>query len=214
MAGHSASSSFAFWNFLELKKKISRSLVGWIHGFRTRRYWFYYQCWWLPGKESAGNAGASGDTGWIHGLGRPSRAGNGNPLQYSCLENPMDRGAWRAAVHGVAESRTQLSDTACMSIITAISTVLILPLQEKQFSESKWLGQGHTAGGWQSQNWTVCLPVQHNFTAYSTAYPDHSISRLVKREESLGFRVKRAWFEFHHFCIFYEPLIHFSHLQN
>ena len=39
-----------------------------------------------------------------------SREGNGNPLQYSCLENPMDRGAWWAAVHGVAKSWTQLSD--------------------------------------------------------------------------------------------------------
>ena len=39
-----------------------------------------------------------------------SGEGNGNPLQYSCLENPMDRGAWEAAVHGVAKSRTQLSD--------------------------------------------------------------------------------------------------------
>ena len=39
-----------------------------------------------------------------------SREGNGTPLQYSCLENPMDRGAWRAAVHGVARSRTRLSD--------------------------------------------------------------------------------------------------------
>ena len=38
------------------------------------------------------------------------RGGNGTPLQYSCLENPMGRGAWKAAVHGVAESRTQLSD--------------------------------------------------------------------------------------------------------
>ena len=36
--------------------------------------------------------------------------GNGNPLQYSCLENPLDRGAWKAAVHGVAEGRTRLSD--------------------------------------------------------------------------------------------------------
>ena len=39
-----------------------------------------------------------------------SGEGNGTPLQYSCLENPMDRGAWRAAVHGVTKSRTQLSD--------------------------------------------------------------------------------------------------------
>ena len=38
------------------------------------------------------------------------REGNGNPLQYSCLENPRDRGAWQAAVHGIAKSRTQLSD--------------------------------------------------------------------------------------------------------
>ena len=39
---------------------------------------------------------------------------HGNPLQYSCLENPMDRGAWRATVHGVAKSRTQLSNLACI----------------------------------------------------------------------------------------------------
>ena len=43
-------------------------------------------------------------------LGCYSREGNGNPLQYSCLENPMDGGAWWAAVHGVAKSRAQLSD--------------------------------------------------------------------------------------------------------
>ena len=40
------------------------------------------------------------------GLGRSPREGNGNPLQYSCLENPMDRGAWQATVHGIAESDT------------------------------------------------------------------------------------------------------------
>ena len=51
-----------------------------------------------------------GDLGLIPGLGRCPGEGNGNPLQYYCLENPMDRGAWWAAVHGVAKSRTQLSD--------------------------------------------------------------------------------------------------------
>ena len=55
----------------------------------------------LPGYE--GNAG---DAGLITGSGRPSGGGNGNPLQYSCLENPMDRGAWQATVCGVAKSRT------------------------------------------------------------------------------------------------------------
>ena len=46
----------------------------------------------------------AGDVGLILGLGRSPGGGNGNPLQYSCLENPMDRGAWRAAVHGVERS--------------------------------------------------------------------------------------------------------------
>ena len=55
------------------------------------------------GKESACNAG---DPGLIPGSGRASGEGNGNPLQYSCLENPMDGGAWRATVHGIVESDT------------------------------------------------------------------------------------------------------------
>ena len=63
--------------------------------------------WWLSGKESACNAG---DLGWIPGSGRSPGGGPGNPLQYSCLENPMDRGAWWAAVHGVTKSQTRLSD--------------------------------------------------------------------------------------------------------
>ena len=57
--------------------------------------------------ESACNAR---DLTWIPGLGRSPGGGQGNSLQSSCLENPMDRGAWRAAVHGVAKSRTHLSD--------------------------------------------------------------------------------------------------------
>ena len=55
------------------------------------------------GKVSACNAG---DLGLIPGSGRSPGEGNGNPLQYSCLENPMDKGAWNATVHGVAKSRT------------------------------------------------------------------------------------------------------------
>ena len=59
------------------------------------------------GIESACNVG---DLGLIPGLGRSPAEGNGYPLQYPCLENSMDRGAWWAAPHGVAKSRTQLSD--------------------------------------------------------------------------------------------------------
>ena len=56
------------------------------------------------------SACSAGDPGSIPGLGRSPGEGNGNPLQYPCLENLMDRGAWWAAVHGVAKSRAQLSD--------------------------------------------------------------------------------------------------------
>ena len=58
-------------------------------------------------KESACNAG---DLGLIPGLGRSPGGGHGNPLQYSYLENPLNRRAWRATVHGVEKSWTQLSD--------------------------------------------------------------------------------------------------------
>ena len=58
-------------------------------------------------KVSAYNAG---DPDSIRGLGRSPGEGNGSPLQYFCLENPMDRGAWQATVHGVVKSRTRLSD--------------------------------------------------------------------------------------------------------
>ena len=63
--------------------------------------------WCSDGKASVHNVG---DPGLIPGSGRSSGEGYGNPLQYSCLENSMDGGGWWATVHGVANSRTQLSD--------------------------------------------------------------------------------------------------------
>ena len=57
------------------------------------------------------NAGDIKDVGSIPGLGRFPGRGHGNPLQYSCLENAMDRGAWQATVHGIAKSWTGLSVT-------------------------------------------------------------------------------------------------------
>ena len=59
------------------------------------------------GKESTCNAG---DLGSIPEVGRSLGGGHGNPLEYSHLENPMDRGDWRAAAHGITESQTPLSD--------------------------------------------------------------------------------------------------------
>ena len=60
----------------------------------------------LNSKESTCNAGDTGDMGLIPGSGRSLGGGNDNPLQYSCLENPMDRGAWLAIVERVAKSWT------------------------------------------------------------------------------------------------------------
>ena len=57
-------------------------------------------------KNLPSNAGDVRDMGSIPGLGRSPGGGNGNPLQYSCLENPMDRGAWRATVYRVTKSQT------------------------------------------------------------------------------------------------------------
>ena len=55
-------------------------------------------------KNLPANAGDMGDAGFIPGSGRSPGRGHGNPLQYFCLENPMDRGAWQATVHRVAQS--------------------------------------------------------------------------------------------------------------
>ena len=61
-------------------------------------------------KESTCNPGDTGDAGSIPALERSLREGNGTPLQYSCLGNPINRRAWWATVHGVAKSQTRLSD--------------------------------------------------------------------------------------------------------
>ena len=70
----------------------------------------------LGGSDSKESACNAGDPGSIPGSGRSPRKGNGNPLQYSCLENPMDGGAWWATVHGVAKSQAQLSNFTSLSV--------------------------------------------------------------------------------------------------
>ena len=67
----------------------------------------------LSSKESAWNIVVAGDSGLIPGWGRSPRGGRGKPLQYSCLENPMDRGARQAIVHRATKIRTRLKDLAC-----------------------------------------------------------------------------------------------------
>ena len=63
----------------------------------------------LAVKNPSANAGDARDAGLISGSGKSPGERNGHPLQYSCLENPMDRRAWQATVHGVAKSQTQMT---------------------------------------------------------------------------------------------------------
>ena len=82
-------------------------------------------------KNPLANAGDIRDAGFIPGSGRSPAGGHGNSLQYYCLENPMDRGAWRATVHEVAKSHTRLSDsttgpqTCCKRIRILTSSLVI-----------------------------------------------------------------------------------------
>ena len=69
--------------------------------------------WWLNSKESVCSSGDTEDMSSIPGSRRSPGGGHGKPLQYSCLENSMDRGTWRAIVHRVTKSQTQLEVTEC-----------------------------------------------------------------------------------------------------
>ena len=83
-----------------------------VHGVsksRTQLSDFHFQMT-LVVKNLPANAGDIRDVGLISGLGRSPGEGNDNPLQYSCLENPMNRGFWQAMVPGAAESHTKLKD--------------------------------------------------------------------------------------------------------
>ena len=68
------------------------------------------------GSDGKASVYDTGDPGSIPGLGRSLGEGNGNPLQYYCLENPVDRGAWSATLHGVAKSRTRPNDFMFMFV--------------------------------------------------------------------------------------------------
>ena len=88
------------WNQSLVPERLRMAGVGWI----VEDYWNNGLPQRLRGKEPACKAGNTGEVDSIPGLGRSSRGGCGNPLQYSCLENPMDRRAWQATVHRVAKS--------------------------------------------------------------------------------------------------------------
>ena len=89
-------------------------------------------------KNLLANAGDAGVTGSIPGLGRSPGEGNGNPLQYSWLENSIDRGVWWGIVHGISTNQTRLSDYAQPHTISLYSRSMLL-LHNKNFCNSSFI---------------------------------------------------------------------------
>ena len=123
---HPFNNYFSFLNLYNLPETI---LVGLWHTFEfILTYILTYLPVSFPGSLMVKNPPASardvGDSSFILGLGRCPGGGNGYPLQYSCLENPMDRGAWWAAVHRVTENWMQLSQCSQTQLTSMSSSVL------------------------------------------------------------------------------------------
>ena len=127
-----------WWVFLFVCLFSEFCFIWWWRYFSQLKYiyWKLFQ-WDFPGgsdgKASAYNAG---DPGSIPGLGRSPGEGNGNPLQYSCLENPMDGGTWEATVHGVPKSQ---DTTERLHFLSLFFSVLVL-LEGLHHSESAFVG--------------------------------------------------------------------------
>ena len=92
---------------------------------------------WLSGEEPTCSARDAGDAGSIPGWGRPPAGGNGKPLQYYCPENPMDRRAWWAAVHGVSESGMTEHTAAAAARATGLSPRWMMT--DEKFPVLGWL---------------------------------------------------------------------------
>ena len=135
-------------------------------------------------KESACNAG---NLGSIPGLGRSPGEGNGNPLQYSCLENPKDRRAWQATVPGVEKSWTQLSDFTftflCPQILTITWQSLSNPNQAliPPYVERPALNQSPRP----PKSW-LCPPYSETLWLWSGTLSYHSKNKFIS-STSTGF---------------------------
>ena len=140
-----------------------RSSVGGREGRRPVAEGIDVRCdQWLNGKESVCNAGDAWDAALIPGLGRSPGGGHGNPLQYSCLEYPMDRGAWWATVHGVTKSQTWLMQLSTHGLVSyqgnqqrgmTRTTALIRRVTSWAWGKSigrsvVWMGVGEAGTGW------------------------------------------------------------------
>ena len=174
-------SSLYIWKFLVHLEPYEQSKNAWLHilslfprGGLPR---------WPSSKDITCNAG---DTDLIPGLGRAPGEGNGNPLQYSCLENPMDRGASWGRVHGVAKSQMQLS--VCVGVHVRVCTSV------RTHTRSPGVRQGHSSWG----SSLLCSPFawQRNkvsLSFFSIALSPYFCLALVHREPAKGRLTRYTW---------------------
>ena len=144
-------------------------------------------------KESTCNAGDTGGVGLIPGSGRSSGGGNGNPLQCSCLENPMDRGAWWATAHGVKKNWTWLSmhvllfphkrDPRELSLCVKTQWEDNHLRTRKRALTSHWVCQHLALGLLSTQNWEVSIFYKPSRVFYSIP---SRLRWLVKHAHTLG----------------------------
>ena len=134
------------WCWERLKAGREGDDRGWDGWMASPTQWVWI---WAGGSEVKASAYNVGDLGLISGLGRSLGEGNGNPLQYSCLENPMDGGAWWATVHRVAKSQTRLSDFTLTFHFLGVgdgqgSLMCCSPWGCKEWDTTEWLNWTET----------------------------------------------------------------------
>ena len=131
-------------------------------------------------KNLPANAGAAGDTGSISGSGRSPGEGNGNPPQYSCGDNPTDRGDWRAAVHGVAKSQTRLKQFSSSSSSSSRASLVaqmvknLSAMQETPFDP--WVGKIPWRRKWQPT--PVFLPGKSHGERSLAGYSPQQVTKV------------------------------------
>ena len=104
------------YSYMTIRKTIALTIQTFVSKVMSLLFNMLSRFGFPGGSEVKASACNVGDLGLIPGLGRSLGEGNGNPLQYSCLENPMDGGAWWTTVHGVAKSQTRLSDFTSLQV--------------------------------------------------------------------------------------------------
>ena len=140
-------------------------------------------------KNLTANAGDIRDADSISGLGRSPGEGHGNPLQYACLENPMDRGAWQVTGHGVSESETLQGLSACTHTLTLSHTHTHTPTHTATHTHTHTYTHTHTHTYPHTHPYTHTPTHQHTHTL---THPDDGRAPLQARCTALTANISES----------------------